>query len=80
MKPGEKGKDAEIEKLEVSTPGRQSAEEFDRTARDITAFLTYAGEPAALKRERIGVWVILYLALFTFLAFLLKKEFWKDVH
>ena len=48
--------------------------------RDITAFLQYAGEPAALKRESMGVWVLLYLAFFTFLAYLLKHEFWKDVH
>ena len=54
--------------------------EFDQTARDITTFLQYVGEPAALKRESIGVWVILYLAFFTFLAWLLKHEYWKDVH
>ncbi len=48
--------------------------------RDITAFLQYAGEPAALKRESMGVWVLLYLAFFTFLAYLLKHEFCKDGH
>ena len=67
-------------KLELHTPGRQSPEEFDRTVRDITAFLQYAGEPAALQREAMGVWVLLYLGLFTLLAYLLKHEFWKDVH
>lgn len=76
-KPGE---DARIDKLEIATKGSQSAEQFSDTARDITSFLTYAGEPAALQRTRVGVWVILYLALFTFLAFLLKHEYWKDVH
>jgi ubiquinol-cytochrome c reductase cytochrome c1 subunit len=40
----------------------------------------YAGEPAALKRVQAGVWVILFLVFFTFLAWLLKKEYWKDVH
>jgi len=53
---------------------------YDEAVRDITAFLTYAGEPAALKRTSMGVWVLLYLAFFTFLAWLLKHEFWKDVH
>lgn len=48
--------------------------------RDIANFLEYAGEPAALKRQSMGVWVILFLALLTFLAYLLKKEYWKDVH
>lgn len=66
--------------LKLQTPGRQTPEQFDRTARDIAAFLQYAAEPAALKREAIGVWVLLYLALFTFIAYLLKHEFWKDVH
>jgi ubiquinol-cytochrome c reductase cytochrome c1 subunit len=79
-KPASPGHDAEIEKLELHTPGAQSPEQFDRTARDITAFLQYVGEPAALKRESMGVWVLLYLAFFTFIAFLLKNEFWKDVH
>jgi ubiquinol-cytochrome c reductase cytochrome c1 subunit len=80
LKPAEKGKDPEIEKLQLRTPGSQTPEEFDRTARDITAFLQYAGEPAALKREAMGIWVLLYLAFFTFIAWLLKQEFWKDVH
>ena len=66
--------------LEVKTAGQLDAENFDQAARDITAFLEYAGEPAALKRQSMGVWVILFLAAFTFLAWLLKKEYWKDVH
>ena len=72
--------DGPIEHLDLTTPGRQSAAEFDRSVRDITAFLQYVGEPAALKRESMGVWVLLYLAVFTLLAYLLKREFWKDVH
>ena len=80
MKPAEAGHEPVIEKLEIHTPGRQTPAQFDQTVRDITAFLQYAGEPAALKREAMGVWVLLYLAFFTLLAYLLKREFWKDVH
>ena len=69
-----------VESLKVTQVGRQSAQEFDQTARDITNFLEYVGEPAALKRQSIGVWVILFLAALTFLAYLLKQEYWKDVH
>jgi ubiquinol-cytochrome c reductase cytochrome c1 subunit len=76
-KPGE---EAAIEKLELAQKGRQSLAEFDETARDVTTFLTYVGEPAALQRGSIGVWVVLFLAAFTFLAWLLKHEYWKDVH
>jgi len=69
-----------VEKLEVRTPGRLNAAQYDDAVRDITAFLTYAGEPAALKRTSVGIWVLLYLAFFTFIAWMLKHEFWKDVH
>jgi ubiquinol-cytochrome c reductase cytochrome c1 subunit len=55
-------------------------EQYDQAVRDITTFLAYAGEPAALKRQSMGVWVLLYLAFFTFIAWLLKHEYWKDVH
>ena len=72
--------DAHVERLVLKQPGSVDAAQFDQVARDITAFLEYAGEPAALKRQSMGVWVILFLAAFTFLAWLLKKEYWKDVH
>lgn len=72
--------EAGIDKLEVKTPGRLDAVQYDQAVTDITAFLQYVGEPAALKRESIGIWVLLYLALFTFIAWLLKHEYWKDVH
>lgn len=65
--------------LEVATPGQLDANGFNQAARDITAFLEYAGEPAALKRQGIGVWVILFLVVFTFFAWLLKSEYWRDV-
>ena len=76
----DKAGEVHVERLELRTPGTQSAEEFDRSARDISAFLVYAGEPAALKRQSLGVWVVLFLAAFTFLAYLVKHEYWKDVH
>ena len=68
-----------VEGLKVAQAGRQSAQEFDQTARDITNFLEYVGEPAALKRQSMGEWGILFLAALTFLAFLLKQEDWQDV-
>jgi ubiquinol-cytochrome c reductase cytochrome c1 subunit len=82
---GELGKkdangEAHVERLSLKQPGSQTPEQFDQSVRDITAFLEYAGEPASLKRQGMGVWVVLFLAAFTFLTFLLKKEYWKDVH
>jgi len=61
-------------------PGRMSAPEFDGFLRDTVNFLDYAGEPAQVDRRSIGVWVVLFLLVFTWLAWLLKKEYWKDIH
>ena len=68
------------EKLELAVEGKLSPKEFDATLRDLVNFLTYVGEPAAIQRTSVGVWVILFLAAFTFLAWLLKHEYWRDVH
>lgn len=72
--------EAAHEKLVQELPGKLNAEQFDEAVRDLTAFLQYVGEPAALNRQHMGLWVLLYLAVFTGLAWLLKKEYWKDVH
>ena len=69
-----------VERLVVAGPGTVAPAAYDRAVRDITNFLEYVGEPAALQRHQLGVWVILFLAFFTFLAWLLKKEYWRDVH
>ncbi|MGX9719630.1 cytochrome c1 [Stenotrophomonas acidaminiphila] len=68
------------ERLVVTSPGNVKPQEYDQTVRDITNFLEYAGEPAVLKRQSMGVWVVLFLALLSFLAYLLKNEYWTDVH
>lgn len=69
-----------VERLELAHEGSLKPREFDQVATDITAFLAYAGEPAVLKRPALGVWVLLFLAIFTLMAWLLKNEYWKDVH
>jgi len=70
----------EVEKLQLAQPGKLTPEQYQQATRDLTNFLEYAAEPAALQRQRYGIWVLLFLAGFTFLAYLLKKEYWKDVH
>lgn len=57
-----------------------SQEEFAENMADITAFLTYAAEPSRLDRERIGVYVLLFLFVLFWPAYFMKKEYWKDVH
>ena len=80
----EKGEGFHVEKVvhgyTMRTKGKLSEEEFDQAVRDITTYLTYIAEPVKLERERMGVWVLLFLVVFTILAYLTKKEWWKDVH
>lgn len=68
-----------FDKFELQRPGSMSAQEYDRAMRDLTNFLVYLGEPAKLSRYRIGVYVLLFLVVFLIFAYLLKKEYWKDV-
>ena len=61
------------------SPGKLSAEEYDAFVRDTVNFLDYIAEPIQLKRQALGYRVIAFLLFFTLLAYLLKKEYWKDV-
>jgi ubiquinol-cytochrome c reductase cytochrome c1 subunit len=64
----------------VTTGGKLTAEEYDQVVRDITGFLVYSAEPVQLEREALGWWVLGFLFIFFIIAYLLKKEYWKDVH
>jgi len=69
-----------VERLELSEPGLQSPAEYEETVRDLVTFLEYLGEPAQVKRKNVGIWVLLFLAVFALLAYALKREYWRDVH
>lgn len=60
--------------------GEVSSVEFDKNMKDLTNFLAYMTDPAKVERESIGVYVILYLFIFTILSYLLYREFKKDLH
>ncbi len=66
--------------FELVEPGLMSEEEYEGAMRDLAAYLSYLGEPAQLVRKNVGVWVVLFLAFFALLAYLLKVEYWRDVH
>ena len=66
--------------FEIVHPGKMSATEFDQAMTDLTAFLVYLAEPAQLKRHSIGAWTIIFLIFLTLLCYMLKKEYWRDVH
>lgn len=69
-----------IDHLELVQPGSQSPAEFDATVRDLVTFMAHISEPMKLERQRLGVWVLLFLGVFFVFAYLLKKEYWKDLH
>lgn len=69
-----------FDRFEQITPGTLSAEDYDGFVRDTVNFMDYVGEPMQLKRKRTGMLVLGFLLVMTLLTYLLKKEYWKDVH
>lgn len=69
-----------IVRLEQAKPGKLSAKEFDLAVTDLVNFLDYVAEPAQLERRSLGKWVLLFLLIFGFVSYKLKKEYWKDIH
>ena len=69
-----------FKKFKKVSEGSMSEEEFDETVRDIVNFLDYTAEPARLIRLDYAPWVLLFMVIFTFFAYLLKKNYFKDVH
>ncbi|MBT8121358.1 MAG: cytochrome c1 [Gammaproteobacteria bacterium] len=66
--------------LELVEPGLMSPKEYDRAIRDLVNFLDYMGEPAKHERKALGVKVIMFLLVFLIVAYMMKREFWKDIH
>jgi ubiquinol-cytochrome c reductase cytochrome c1 subunit len=78
--PEEEGRKTQVfQGFEQLTPGRMSEHEYDSAVGDLVAYLTWMAEPAAAHRVRLGVWVLIYLALFTVIAWRLNAAYWKDV-
>jgi len=73
------GEMKEFEKFELTQKGTLTPEQYDDFVRDTVNFLQYIGEPIETKRKDLGVWVTLFLLMFTGFAYLLYKEYWKDV-
>ena len=60
--------------------GSMSPDEYDQAVADIVNFLEYTGEPAKLDSHRIGKWVLIFIAVLFVFVYLLKKEYWREVH
>jgi ubiquinol-cytochrome c reductase cytochrome c1 subunit len=61
------------------TPGTLSGQDYNSAVADLVAYLQWMGEPAQMQRKQLGVWVLLFLGVFMFLAWRLNAAYWKDV-
>jgi ubiquinol-cytochrome c reductase cytochrome c1 subunit len=66
--------------LVLTQPGQLTPAEYDVVVRDLVNFLEYTGEPSKVERHRLGYWVLGFLAIFFIFTYLLKKEYWRDIH
>jgi ubiquinol-cytochrome c reductase cytochrome b subunit len=67
-------------RFNIPVAGEMTPQEFDAAMYDLVNFLAYVAEPMAADRQRIGTYTLLFIALFTVFAWLLNREYWKDVH
>lgn len=65
--------------FEPITQGKLSQAEYNQSVADLVAFLQWMGEPAQSQRIRLGVWVLIFLAVFTVFAWRLNAAYWKDI-
>ncbi len=65
--------------FELVRPGSLNEKEYDQVVLDLTTFLAYAAEPVQMQRKKIGAWVIAFLLLLSFVTYILKKEYWRDI-
>ncbi|SEK60911.1 cytochrome c1 [Halomonas daqiaonensis] len=74
------GKYQSCETLQVTQPGEMEPEEFEAAVYDLTNFLAYAGEPSKLQAQSLGPKVLIFIFIFGVISYLLKREYWRDVH
>jgi ubiquinol-cytochrome c reductase cytochrome c1 subunit len=65
--------------FEPITAGTLSPAQYNLAVADLVAYLQWMGEPNQGSRVRIGVWVLLFLAGFTVIAWRLNAAYWKDI-
>lgn len=58
----------------------QQSRQFDSDVADLVGFLYFITDPSRESRTRIGVWVLVFLAIFTLIAWRMNAVFWKKIH
>ncbi len=74
------GKYQSCEVLQVTQPGSMEPAEFEEAVYDLTNFLAYVGEPSKLQAQALAPKVLIFIFIFGVIAYLLKREYWRDVH
>ena len=64
---------------EQVSPGLMTPLQYEQSIGDLVGYLQWMAEPAQNTRVRIGVWVLLFLCVFTLFAWRLNAAYWKDV-
>ena len=64
---------------EQLTPGTLTPLQYDQAIGDLVSYLQWMGEPSQNNRVRVGVWVLMFLGVFTLFAWRLNAAYWKDV-
>lgn len=78
--PHEPGRTAHVFKgFEQITPGKLTPAQYNESVADLVAYLQWMSEPVQSQRVRLGVWVLLFLGVFTVIAWRLNAAFWKDI-
>lgn len=65
--------------FEQTKPGSLNKADYDLAVADLVAYLQWMGEPGQTQRARMGVWVLIFLSLFTLVAWRLNAAYWKDI-
>jgi len=66
--------------VEPDKPGSMSSQDFDTAVIDIVNYLDYIAEPAKEERIKVGIKVLIFLAILFVFAYWTKREYWRDVH
>ena len=65
--------------FEQLSPGTMSPTQYDEAVADLVAYMNWMAEPVLMQRVRLGVWVLIFLSIFTLIAWRLNAAYWKDV-
>jgi ubiquinol-cytochrome c reductase cytochrome c1 subunit len=64
---------------EQIAPGTMTTAQYDDAVADLVNYLQWMAEPAQHTRFRLGIGVLLFLAVLTFFSWRLNSAYWKDI-